>query len=115
VCNALTPAGKTKKDLNPLNYMFAGACSGATYWTAFFPADTVKSRVQTNVALQSQPFSKIFIDIFRAEGMKGLYRGWSVTVMRAIPSNAFIFYTYEMCMSMIAEQRGKGSDNDARA
>jgi ornithine carrier protein len=36
--------------------------------------------------------------LFVTEGLRGLYRGFGVTLLRAIPSNAVIFGTYE-CVS----------------
>ena len=101
VCRLLTPQGKVKKDLHPLAVMFAGACSGAMYWTAFYPADTVKTRLQTDASLQGRSFFHVLKTVYRNEGIKGLYKGWGVTALRAIPSNAFIFYTYELSMSML--------------
>jgi len=44
------------------------------YWTAFFPADVVKSRLQTDAALSGKSFGDVFLHLFRTEGFKALYK-----------------------------------------
>lgn len=38
----------------------------------------------------------MMMDMITQEGIRGLYRGFGVTLLRAIPSNAVIFGTYEI-------------------
>lgn len=45
VCKLMTPEGGTNADLGPTAHLLGGALAGVTYWTAFYPADTVKSLV----------------------------------------------------------------------
>ena len=66
------------------------------YWTAFYPADTVKSVIQTN-----ETFFTVFKNIYKNEGFKGLYRGWLITVIRAVPAHATIFAVYEQVMKIM--------------
>lgn len=97
--------------------MFAGACAGVSYILGFFPADTIKSRMQTDttMALSSNTtritatkavfenngagrratFWTSGVSLWRQQGVKGLYRGCGITVARAAPSSAFIFAIYE--------------------
>lgn len=81
--------------------MLAGASAGVSYVLGFFPADTIKSRMQTeNVsALASSGKRHTFwasgLSLWRQQGVKGLYRGCGITVARAAPSSAFIFAVYE--------------------
>ncbi|XP_075211537.1 mitochondrial ornithine transporter 1 isoform X2 [Lycorma delicatula] len=42
----LTPAGYSKEECGPITTMVAGAVGGLCLWTAIFPFDVVKSRVQ---------------------------------------------------------------------
>jgi len=44
------------------------------YWTAFFPADVVKSRLQTDAALSGKSFGDVFLHLLRTEGFKALYK-----------------------------------------
>ncbi len=47
-CMGMTPHGGSREDLTPVSHMIAGATAGVTAWTAVFPADVVKSRIQTD-------------------------------------------------------------------
>ena len=76
----------------------AGASAGMAYNFLFFPADTIKSRMQT-VAANSTAKKIRFWDegrvIWRSYGMRGLYRGCGITVARSVPSSALIFVVFD--------------------
>ena len=65
---------KTKEDLSALQLISAGALAGMCYNVAFFPADVIKSRMQvtTDPRLNFRYFAK---ELWRTEGIRGLYRG----------------------------------------
>jgi hypothetical protein len=94
-CHLMIPEGGTKKDVGTGAHLLGGAMAGMSYWTAFYPADTVKSALQTNPDFAKKSFVQTFLGIYRNEGMSALYRGWGVTVMRAAPAHALIFACYE--------------------
>ncbi|KAH9924364.1 mitochondrial carrier [Amylocystis lapponica] len=80
----------------------SGACAGVAYNVALFPADTVKSAMQTEAELRPRAsgapratFFSVFGEMYRAGGVKGLYAGCGITVARAIPSSALIFLIYD--------------------
>ncbi|UKZ53747.1 Amino-acid transporter arg-13 [Trichoderma virens] len=76
----------------------AGASGGVSYNFLFFPADTIKSRMQTSpvgVAQQRRDFWSEGLAIWRHHGLRGLYRGCGITCARAAPSSAFIFIVYD--------------------
>lgn len=81
--------------------MVAGACAGMAYNFAFYPADTIKSRMQTEqvggTAFKGPKvtFFDVGKEIWREQGLRGMYRGCGITVARAAPSSAFIFSIYE--------------------
>jgi mitochondrial ornithine carrier protein len=83
--------------------LIAGACAGMSYNLSLFPADTIKSRMQTESMLvgnsqgpaTSSGFLSTGVSIYRSFGIKGLYRGCGITVARAAPSSAVIFLLYE--------------------
>ncbi|KAK6504144.1 hypothetical protein TWF506_002352 [Arthrobotrys conoides] len=79
--------------------MIAGACAGVCYNAVLFPADTIKSRMQTaavgGVGSRQMGFWDTGKDIYRVGGLKGLYRGCGITVLRAAPASAVIFLVYE--------------------
>ncbi|KAF9431166.1 hypothetical protein BGZ94_007617 [Podila epigama] len=103
--HAPTGTTVTQSDLSAPQLMLAGAIAGMAYNFILFPADCIKSHIQTQDELRSQrahgaPVKRLgFIatgkEIFRSEGIRGLYRGCGITVARSAPSSAVIFLTYE--------------------
>ena len=96
-------AAKNDDGVAPLpvhQQMMAGAVAGVCYNFTFYPADTIKSRMQTDdMAHHHASEKRTFWDVgrltWRQHGLKGLYRGCGITVARAAPSSAFIFSVYE--------------------
>ena len=73
-----TRLGCAKDDL-PAHYTaLAGAMGGCAYWSAFFPADVVGSRMRSSDA---SSFSATFKEIYASAGLRGLYKGWGVTMV----------------------------------
>ncbi|KAG8993571.1 hypothetical protein FRB94_005352 [Tulasnella sp. JGI-2019a] len=95
------------KDLAMWESAFAGACAGVSYNIVLFPADSVKSALQTEEEMRPKKpgpgvanapkstFVGTFKALYKARGLKGLYAGCGVTVARAIPSSAMIFVIYD--------------------
>jgi len=81
--------------------MIAGATAGISYNFLFYPADTIKSRLQTEdislrpAGAQRQTFWSVSRALWRQQGLKGMYRGCGITCARSAPSSAFIFSVYE--------------------
>ncbi|KAI8905339.1 mitochondrial carrier domain-containing protein [Powellomyces hirtus] len=88
------PRTITKEDLGTLSIMLAGALAGMTYNAALFPADTLKSRQQTTDGGKS--FVQVARDLYTAQGWRGFYKGFGITVLRSAPTSAMIFATYEL-------------------
>jgi ornithine carrier protein len=69
-----------------------------SYNFLFFPADTIKSRMQTVAANSTAPQVRFWDEgraIWRAYGVRGLYRGCGITVARSVPSSALIFVVFD--------------------
>ena len=79
--------------------LLAGATAGVSYNLIFFPADTIKSRMQTEEINARENVRGTFWSsgqaLWRHQGIRGMYRGCGITVTRAAPSSAFIFVVYE--------------------
>ncbi|KAI2618881.1 mitochondrial carrier [Hypoxylon sp. NC1633] len=76
----------------------AGASAGMCYNFLFFPADTIKSRMQTapvGGSAQTNTFWQEGKAVWSQHGLRGLYRGCGITVLRSAPSSAFIFTVYD--------------------
>lgn len=79
----------------------AGSAAGVCYWAVPFPADTVKSKLQTDPRFAGRSFMDVFSTIVREDGVKGLYRGAAVTLARAAPAHALLFFAYEVAASWL--------------
>ena len=94
-------------DLRSWESALSGACAGAMFNFVMFPADSVKSAIQTDEELRparvdpngkpppKPTFLGTFKAMYRAQGIKGLYAGCGITVARSIPSSAIIFLIYD--------------------
>jgi solute carrier family 25 ornithine transporter 2/15 len=100
----LSKDGRKKEDVGPLGTMAAGAFGGVLFWTAVFPADVVKSRIQ--VSGTKQPFFQLLVQIFRQEGILALYNGLQPTVIRTIPASAALFLAYENSKKLLHNLAG---------
>ena len=74
--------------------------------SSFFPADSVKSALQTTEELQGTrtglTFWSIARDMWVKQGVRGLYAGMGITTAKAIPSSAMIFVIYDTLSKMFA-------------
>jgi mitochondrial ornithine carrier protein len=89
-----------RQQLRPWESALSGACAGAAYNLTFFPADTVKSTMQTEAELRPETigqrsFWAVAKELYRAQGVRGLYAGCGITVARSVPSSALIFCIYD--------------------
>ncbi|KAA1126174.1 hypothetical protein PGTUg99_006949 [Puccinia graminis f. sp. tritici] len=97
----------SKDDLSSPELMISGATAGIFYNFVFFPADSIKSTMQTASELAQpahlpQPLTTHeapkngFLDVGRrivkTRGWKGLYAGCGITCLRSAPSSALIFW-----------------------
>jgi hypothetical protein len=81
-CKWRTPEGGTKADLGPSTHLIGGALAGVMYWTAFFPADTVKSLVSRK-QIQYDYFSlAIFVHVSHTYPRLCPRNFFSVTMMK---------------------------------
>lgn len=96
-------------DLRPWESMLAGACGGVSYTVALFPADSVKSAMQTEEEMRPRKplsatggvrqsratFSGTFRAIYARQGVRGLYAGCGITMLRSAPGSGVIFLVYD--------------------
>ena len=90
------------KELRTWESALAGACAGVAYNVVLFPADSVKSALQTaeelrppGVGGQKLTFWGTAREMYKRQGVRGLYAGCGITTARAIPSSAIIFLIYD--------------------
>lgn len=85
---------------------FAGGCAGSLTWAIVYPVDVIKTRIQT--APLDQPRSQLRMltvgaDLVRQYGVRYLFRGLSVTLLRAFPVNGTIFPVYEFTLLQVGK------------
>jgi len=76
--------------------IFYGGCGGIGMWLTAMPIDNVKSRYQT--APPGTTLGNVLGQVkteMKTGGLKVIYRGLGVTLMRAFPANAACFTGYE--------------------
>lgn len=90
---------RTFSEVTPLplyQQILAGASAGVCYNSVSFPADTIKSRIQTSglEGIQRSVLQEIVI-LWGINGFRGFYRGCGITLMRSAPSSALIFCIFD--------------------
>ncbi|KAM9917150.1 hypothetical protein OXX59_009529 [Metschnikowia pulcherrima] len=83
-----------------INSLMSGATAGFLFNLSVYPVDTIKSNIQTAHISGRSASESSFKNVFnflvsRPGGIANLYNGLGITLMRSIPANAVIFYTYE--------------------
>jgi ornithine carrier protein len=89
---SIVPAQRS--DLSAPHLMLCGALAGMGYNAILFPADVIKSRMQTDGGRASM--SEVARELYRAQGIRGFYRGLGITLLRSAPGSSTIFLVYEL-------------------
>jgi len=88
------------------NHMIAGATAAATAVAVTNPLDLVKTRLQTQGALEKARYSSIpdcFKRIMLEEGIRGFYKGFVPRLLYLCPSAALTFSLYEHFKKVFAK------------
>jgi solute carrier family 25 (mitochondrial carnitine/acylcarnitine transporter), member 20/29 len=79
-----------------LTFIFSGGFAGMAYWTLIYPVDTVKSIIQSRSIQEGSGGAwSVAAEVYREQGVKGLYRGLSPALLRAFPACAATFTAFE--------------------
>src|SRR5436190_3342999 len=87
VCSFLK-SYRRQADIPATDLMISGACAGMAYNLVLFPADSIKSRMQTDSLSDiriSRGFWEVGKEMWRYGGIRVFYRGCLITVLRAAP------------------------------
>ncbi|KAI0046466.1 mitochondrial carrier [Auriscalpium vulgare] len=88
----------------------SGSTGGLAYWLSSYPLDVVKSRIQlANEPPRGTPIQYIIRDmknIVVSEGIPGLFRGLTPSLIRSIPAAGSTFLAYEISREYLREFTG---------
>jgi hypothetical protein len=107
-----TPPGKSKESCPWYAFPLSGVVGGLCYWSAIFPVDTIKTRIQADPAYRGMGIAHAARTMIQRQGVGALYSGFLVTLMRAFPSNACIFGAYELTLKQWKRLRGTGEGSE---
>ncbi|KAL2125783.1 hypothetical protein VTI74DRAFT_2756, partial [Chaetomium olivicolor] len=93
-----------RKEIPSWKIALYGGLAGEALWLGSYPFDVVKSKMQTDGFGEGQRFKSMrdcFGQTWRAEGMRGFWKGIGPTLLRAMPVSAGTFAVVEMTMRAI--------------
>lgn len=85
----------------------AGGCAGTCAWGIVYPLDVLKSRQQAGSTVPRRSLRDVFSGIYRKEGLRGFYHGYSAGVLRAFPANAGLFGGVEVSRRIVHHYHDK--------
>ena len=103
--------GGTTRTKPGLSTLIAGGLAGSVSWICIYPFDVIKSHVQiaTDVVstdsggIKHKPLGTIgtALNLYRKNGSAIFTRGMGITVARAFPVNAIVFYLHETMKNLL--------------
>ncbi|XP_046570840.1 LOW QUALITY PROTEIN: mitochondrial coenzyme A transporter SLC25A42-like [Haliotis rubra] len=100
---------KRKKHLSPGRRFLAGALAGTTSVACTYPLDMVRARMAVTAKEKYHNLKEVIMKIYKEEGVRTLYRGFTPTILGSIPYSGISFFTYETLKKLHAEY-AKGKD-----
>ncbi|RHY87533.1 hypothetical protein DYB37_010922 [Aphanomyces astaci] len=88
--------GNSDAKLTPGQQFLAGAAAGLCQVTFAAPAELIKITMQVHNYPPNYSSLTCLRDIFKAEGLRGIYRGTGLQIMRDVPAFGSYFYSYEV-------------------
>lgn len=84
--------------------VMAGGLTGAFTWGVVYPFDVIKTQIQTapiNTPKHERTIAAVTSKIIKEHGWKHLFRGLTITCLRAFPVNGIIFPVYEFMLLLV--------------
>jgi hypothetical protein len=91
-------------DADILAAMVGSSLSGVVSRIPCHPLDTLKARVQASASspLGARGVLPVLRELLRAEGVRGLYRGFAVAALGGVPASCLYFTSYELSKRALA-------------
>lgn len=83
----------------------AGAVGGLASWVVSAPSELVKCRAQLAVESDHASSYAVFRDVWKTEGLRGLYLGGVVTSLRDSIGYGFYFWSYELSKRLLLSRQ----------
>jgi solute carrier family 25 carnitine/acylcarnitine transporter 20/29 len=93
-----------RKDIPSWKIAFYGGLAGEALWLGSYPFDVVKSKMQSDGFGEKMRYKSMrdcFAQTYKAEGLRGFWKGLGPTLLRAMPVSAGTFAVVEMTMRAI--------------
>eukprot|EP00759_Apiculatamorpha_spiralis_P017776 PhF_6_TR23840/c0_g1_i1/m.33435/K15084/SLC25A16, GDA, LEU5; solute carrier family 25 (mitochondrial carrier protein), member 16 len=101
---------KNEKELGFASRVLAGAFAGAFAQTVTYPSDIIRRRMQTVKPGETPPYTGMIdgvVHIYKHEGIrKGLYRGWTLNMLKASPNIAIYMSMYDFLSQSLPSYLG---------
>ncbi|KAI1271153.1 mitochondrial carrier domain-containing protein [Xylaria sp. FL0933] len=97
--------GVSRNEVPAYKVALYGGLAGEALWLGSYPFDVVKSKMQTDgfgSAMRYKSMRDCFAQTWRAEGMRGFWKGIGPTLLRAMPVSAGTFAVVEATMRAIS-------------
>ncbi|KAI8631546.1 mitochondrial carrier domain-containing protein [Xylariaceae sp. FL1651] len=97
--------GLARKDIPAYKVALYGGLAGEALWLGSYPLDVIKSKMQTDgfgANMRYKSMRDCFAQTWRAEGMRGFWKGIGPTLLRAMPVSAGTFAVVEATMRAIS-------------
>jgi solute carrier family 25 folate transporter 32 len=95
---------------NDVGYFCAGAASKVVATVITYPYQVIRTRLQDRPAAgEARKFTSTWSTIvttWRAEGVRGMYRGLGPGVLRVMPQSAIVFMVYERVLKVLQRNSG---------
>ncbi|KAI8969811.1 mitochondrial carrier domain-containing protein [Pilobolus umbonatus] len=88
----------------PMTHFFSGGICGTLSWLFVFPVDAVKTNLQKDIMVSNPKYTGFWdctMKLVKKKGIKSLYRGLNVTLIRAFPIHSLNFLVYEQVLKLI--------------
>lgn len=90
----------------PLDLLFASGCSKVTACFVTYPHEVVRSRMMDLRGDVGMSMVETVRLVLQEDGVKGLYRGLNVSLIRVVPNCCLTFCSYELILRWFNKRRG---------
>eukprot|EP01112_Ceratiomyxa_fruticulosa_P023969 TRINITY_DN944_c0_g2_i1.p1 TRINITY_DN944_c0_g2~~TRINITY_DN944_c0_g2_i1.p1 ORF type:complete len:310 (-),score=44.46 TRINITY_DN944_c0_g2_i1:78-1007(-) len=84
----------------------AGGAAGTGFWLTNYPFDVIKNRLMSQPDVKPRKYDGV-IDcakkIYKVDGIKGFFRGFTPTALRTFPANGATMITFNLAMRFLPE------------